>query len=477
MRGLFFGLSVLVAISSTCIAGESIYLSTTLPLEEFREVIGLDGAAYAFVAPYFTKVRMAASISISKVTSGNSTNPTSSQSKTSMPSAPSVNNASWNQNQIKYAVSCDLTSVLKPADHDKITITGSNPPGYDTTDAEVQIVRPDAIFITAPDPGKPYLGGATFKGGITCPSPESVNGFSVNVTLNTLPYGRAYLYLRQNAFFSDSINVSVDSNGLMAGSDSSSVQQITAILTELGQTVGSILNPMNVVSFKEGQPPPPPAPPATKDPRQICYSAISNLLKSGPFYQNLKFQKPKKKDSLGFTWTWQSTEPMENGVTLVLTLKTLTESLGDVDLFSAENETTGIDRMENQKPIHLHNGLIAFFPVPARAAIYCVDGDNWVLLNAPTVVNLYAKNQYLDPQRDFFTGPQDSLTFSNGFIVGHKYSDQSSAKTVVDAVTAPVRALFPSVSVQQTTQVQTGGGKPDQTTTTTQTTTGPPKSQ
>lgn len=477
MRVLSFSLSVLIAGSTACIAAESIYLSTTAPLEEFREVVGLDGS-YGFVAPYFTKVRTAASISISKVTSGNS-NSTDPQSKTPAPSAPSVKNASWYQKQIKYAVSCDLTSVLNVADHDKIAITGSKPAGYDTpaAGAEVTLVRPDAVFIAADtDPG-PYLGGSTLKGGITCPSPASANGFSVNFTLNTLPYGRAYLYLRRNALFSDSINVSVDGNGMMAGSDSSSIQQITAILTELAQTAETLIPNPRILGETEKKSGPTPLP--AQSPRQICYNAISNLLKPGPFYADLGFPYIQHNKGLsGVQWSWLSTEKLENGVELVLTLTTLTDSLGGIDLFSAaEGAITGIDKKKNKKTIHVHNGLVAFFPVPAAARIYCVVGADHLLLNAPTVVNMYARSQYLDPQRDFLTGPQDSLTFSAGFIVGHKYSDQSSAKTVVDAVTAPVRALFPSVSVQQTTQVQTGGGKSDQTTTTTQRTTGPPKSQ
>jgi hypothetical protein len=48
-------------------------------------------------------------------------------------------------------------------------------------------------------------------------------------------------------------------------------------------------------------------------------------------------------------------------------------------------------------------------------------------------------------------------------------------KDIVRAVTAPVRALMPSVTITTNTQLQTGGGKPDQTTTSTQTQTAPPK--
>jgi hypothetical protein len=125
-----------------------------------------------------------------------------------------------------------------------------------------------------------------------------------------------------------------------------------------------------------------------------------------------------------------------------------------------------------------------FFLVPTAASILCVvtggsdkspKAQQTFYLAPPTVLNLYNESHILNPQRDFLTNPQDTYTFSAGIITGHKYAGQSPVKTVVDTLTAPVRALMPSVQVTQTTQVQTGGGKPDQTTTTTQAQTGPSK--
>jgi len=129
--------------------------------------------------------------------------------------------------------------------------------------------------------------------------------------------------------------------------------------------------------------------------------------------------------------------------------------------------------------------------VPAAAAIYCTVGHpddkglglkddkgltpKPVVLSAPTVVSLYTERHVLDPQRDFLTNPQDTFSFSAGIITGHKYTDQSPAKTIVDTLTGPIRALMPSVQVTQTTQVQTAGGKVTQTTNSTATQTGPPK--
>ena len=48
---------------------------------------------------------------------------------------------------------------------------------------------------------------------------------------------------------------------------------------------------------------------------------------------------------------------------------------------------------------------------------------------------------------------QDTFTFNAGFITAHKVVEQSSAKTAVDTVTAPIRALIPSVTVQQILQM------------------------
>jgi len=120
-----------------------------------------------------------------------------------------------------------------------------------------------------------------------------------------------------------------------------------------------------------------------------------------------------------------------------------------------------------------HTGLVGYYPVPSTATLTCtIDGHDGQPLIAPVQLsNLYLDPHFVDPRRDFLSVPADTLTFNEGFITGHKYTDQSPTKTVVDTVTGPIRAVLPSVSVQQTTNLQTGGGKPDQLTTGTQTTT------
>jgi hypothetical protein len=98
-----------------------------------------------------------------------------------------------------------------------------------------------------------------------------------------------------------------------------------------------------------------------------------------------------------------------------------------------------------------------------------------VPFNSPLRLNLYMESMFFYPERDFLTNRTDNFTFNSVFIPSHKFSDDGAAKTVVDTITLPNQAIVPSVSTTQTTQVVSGGGKPDQATATTATTRGPPK--
>ena len=270
------------------------------------------------------------------------------------------------------------------------------------------------------------------------------------LTINVSPIAtsRGYLYLRRDAFFSDTVNVSVGNNGLLSSSETASVQQVTAILTELAQTAAAVLKP----EFKG-------LPAAPTGDRARCASTITELIKDAPYLTTLDAFENIPYGGRTFRVYPQRPSPTDS-VQISLRVKPTVRSSGQVRIGPE------------------HPGLVAFFPVPALVALVCfVDhkADAPILLTMPQIINLYTESHFLDPQRDFLTNPQDSITFTAGFITGHKHVNQSAAKTIVDTVTAPIRALFPSVSVVQTTQVQSGGGKPDQTTTTTQTTTSPPK--
>src|SRR5262249_46843897 len=98
-----------------------------------------------------------------------------------------------------------------------------------------------------------------------------------------------------------------------------------------------------------------------------------------------------------------------------------------------------------------------------------------VYFGPPQVLSVYTLRHVEDPQRNFWTSPQDTYTMNDGIITGHKFSDQSAAKTVVDLITSPIRAALPSVTTQTSTSIQTGGGKPDQTTKGSSTSVAPPR--
>jgi len=448
MRRLFLVTEILALGLVTGVSAESLYLTTSQPLEN----VGYESnGSYTFIAPYFTHVKTKVSVSIVKAaTTANST---------ARAVSPAVLHAVWakpagGHGLITYSVSCDLTSVIH-APGDSISVSQMPTPFGGHQD--VLSVTSDTVVVgpvdTQPNPTTATGGTIT---DVSCPSPGG-DTFSVTLGVTPVPTSRAYLYLRSNAFFNDSVNVSVGSDGMLSSSDTSSAQQITAILTELAQTAAPVLSH----EFKTIVSPP--------SPRQKCYNAVASFVKSAPYYDAKLYNKIQH----FVDWQIPISDPLSiEQVVLHLTLRTLVPSRGQVS----------VDQWNGQYWQHWHYGLVAFFPVTASAEIYCTIGDpddpnHYVLVSSPTIVNLYSESHFLDPQRDFLTNPQDTFTFNSGFITGHKYLEQSPAKTIVDTLTAPLRAIIPSVSTQQTTQVQTGGGKPAQTTTTTQTTTGPPKAQ
>jgi hypothetical protein len=279
--------------------------------------------------------------------------------------------------------------------------------------------------------------GQQKSGDATSPSPPTIT-----VNVSPRPLSRAYIYLSKNPFFSDSANIGSNADGMLTSSDSSSNQQFTAILTELAQTAPA-LHPF---IFNPAAPSP-----AAEDDLTICKSVIN------------KRQYYRVFDNIESSYT--IVHAVYNGVRKGVPVN-IKLHLDIPPVASGERATVGEG----------HWGLVAFFPVPSTVTLNCVVGSGTpIALIQPTVVYLYTDSHFVDPKRDFLTNPQDTYTFCNGFICGHKYVAQSPAKTIVDTATAPVRALMPSVTITTNTAVQTGGGKPDQTTTTTNTQVGPPK--
>jgi hypothetical protein len=239
-----------------CVSAEPLYLTTSAPRPDIRYG---SNESYAFIAPYFTEVQTLLSVSITKVAAtGNST-----------PKSASILAAKWDDqtHNLTFSASCDLTSLILPPT--KITVANAHPDAYAVQNAKVDQggVTKNIVVAAGPstDPGEYDSHNGTIQG-VNCPPPAD----TFNVTFTATPVGktRGYLYLRRNAFFSDTVNVSVGSDGLLSSSDSSSVQQITAILNELAQTATSFFP----TELAETVP--------SRDPRQTCYETIINLVKS-----------------------------------------------------------------------------------------------------------------------------------------------------------------------------------------------------
>jgi hypothetical protein len=137
---------------------------------------------------------------------------------------------------------------------------------------------------------------------------------------------------------------------------------------------------------------------------------------------------------------------------------------------SQENEVSDEELLDQP-----HEGFVAYRPHPVRVNLRCAirdadhpkSGQNYhdVALAPPQTIYPYYDRQWIVPNRDFFTNPKNTHTLNAGFLTGAQVTSQSSAKTVVDTVTSPVRAMMPSVSTSTT--VITQPGKPDQVNTTT----------
>jgi hypothetical protein len=385
-------------------------------------------------------------------------------------------------------VSCDLRSVIP--DNTPITVSGvlaqapkdnnkppTKPADYNGTKIVDHIDKNYVYVKVDPDESQPqkyYHSDGSIEA--DCPPATAEtnkdSGGSVTVTfgVTAIPGDTANIYLSNNAFFANSSNLSFDSNGMLSSSDSSSTQQITAILNELAQTIGQFGLGLKDVLVSDVT--------GAFDARQACFSAIAKKLKSGPLILVSKYGNIDEAIDTSSDTTTKTT------VSLDFELNPYGPAeIRERDLFTK----VPILLNNKNKEIRTHSGLAAFFPKPHKASVFCsVDHtdlvtktttNEQVFLSAPSVVNLYSHRRFVDPQRDFLTSPQDTFTFSGGFLIGHKYTDQSAAKTIVDTVIGPIRSLIPSVSVQQTNQVQSSGGKVTSTTTSTQTTTTPAKSQ
>lgn len=232
--------------------------------------------SFVFIAPYITRAETTLTASISKVSApanSSSTQGKEPQGGSGNSTAAAVSRAYWQNvgtGQIVYQVSCDLTSVLPVGGI--VVVNSTMPKEFGVDSATIVQVTPTRIVANAPNPNKPYQSGGVVANA-NCPAaPDS---FAVTLTVTPTPVSRGYLYLRRNAFFDDSVDFSVSSNGMLSSSDTSSVQEITGILTELAQTAAAVAGAAGGGVFIQGVLPvpaskqPQPNPPEAGDQQTI----------------------------------------------------------------------------------------------------------------------------------------------------------------------------------------------------------------
>jgi hypothetical protein len=217
--------------------------------------------SFVFIAPYITRAETTLSASISKTTTAGNSGTSGSQAGKA--STPTVSYADYVNGQIRYWVGCDLRSVLHEGD--QVIVTGVSPAAYNTAipgkplpapaaaplprpvPATVVGVKAGQITVTAPASWDPpaaadvYKSGGMITGANLDVCPLTGDAFTIALTITATPLSRGYLYLHRNAFYDDSVDFSVGSDGMLSNSDTSSTQEITAILTELAETAGAIV--------------------------------------------------------------------------------------------------------------------------------------------------------------------------------------------------------------------------------------------
>jgi hypothetical protein len=302
----------------------------------------------------------------------------------------------------------------------------------------------ESVYLTSPVPPEtfnddrytfiaPYFAKLKTRLNIAISSEKS----AIAITSIAVPEERSYLYALKNALFDDTITLKVNSDGLLAESDTTSKQQITSIITTLAQTAAQLTGgPRTVASPVKEE----------ADPATLCKTAFSSLASSN---------FATSTDSVSIDKRFY---PISSGHDVVIGLNL------DFPNFMPSQAQTSIP----------HEGIVVFYPFPAYATLVCTfKGQKITQFNTATQIKLYMDSHFINPKRDFFTNEDHAIFIDAGFFNGQTYKAQSSAKTVVDTITAPARAIMPTVTVN--TQVISVPGKPDQITTTTNRTS--PKAQ
>jgi hypothetical protein len=272
-------------------------------------------------------------------------------------------------------------------------------------------------------------------------------GGSIKTTIQTiyLPKNKAYLYTKQPLSYTLTTDFKVTETGTPSSSDTQSTQQLTSILGDLGQiagkVVGAAMRLLEAVTTEKG--------------------GMCSKLQPGIYEFNLtdaQITDVRTKDGSDKDTTMALDVKVENG---------------DCKEENSDKECI----YPTEKPF---DGFCVYDPSPIRITIECRDGsmEKPMIIAGPMIVNSYKTVRKRNPQRNFLTNRHETYTITNGILTEVKYDAQSPIKGAVDVVLSPLKSLFstlPSSQTQTTTQIQTGGGKPEQITNTYQTTIVPPK--
>ena len=317
----------------------------------------------------------------------------------------------------------------------------------------------------------PYYTKVDSRVAISIASLKDKDGKVVNNTLPIITVGainqpkdKRYLYFHDDMWFNNSAEFHTNNIGYPTKSDTSSVQQVIPMLTALGQAAGQIMalggKAMMPTGLKETEV-------ETQNNfnklKANCDKAFSEVVAAPlPFYSEIRVSDVSEmnKDLMGANLVLNSL------------IKTTERGLK----FKIKIDPEGEGRADAIPKAVPFEGYVLYEQSSITASLVCEDDSQIQLyLGTSPLIPVYRDRLQLNPQRAFWKNPTDTITSDNGIITGHKYTNQSPAKTFVDLITAPVRALLPSTTNTTTTSVVTVPGKPDQTTSTTQQQTGPPK--
>ena len=282
------------------------------------------------------------------------------------------------------------------------------------------------------------------KDGKRCdPHDSATTSPSITISVVNRPTNKRYFYLNSNPFFSDISSISTSSLGALSNTSTQSQQQITSILSDLGTVAGRAATAGMSGMFMTLQ---------DKDTENKFLDSCSydSVAQSKTEINPAIFNNKKEVDD-------NENEKLQANTNIKGLKLKIQSASGD--------SSTPEDTMCDSNSEDGFDGFCAYDPSPVKISIEC----NGILLTDPIVVNVYKNRHIENPQRNVFTNPQDDITIQDGIVVGHKHTDQSVIKGIFDIPLSLLKSALPSTQTQNTTSVQTGGGKPPQVTESNQT--------